>query len=88
MPIGFVYIIQSQKSGAYYIGSSVDPKRRLQEHNQGETKSTRNKGPWKIVLTQECVDIVTARKIELKLKKMKRRDYLEKIIQEGLIRVL
>jgi putative endonuclease len=84
---GFVYILRSQSSGRYYIGSSIDPQRRLIEHNNGETKSIRNKGPWKIVLQQDYPDIVTAKRVELKLKSLKRRDYLDKIIESKKITI-
>jgi len=35
--------------GSYYIGYSVDLDLRLQRHNEGWTKSTESKIPWKLV---------------------------------------
>ena len=87
MEIGFVYIIKSLKSDTYYIGSSKDPEKRLIEHNNGKTVSTKHKGPWKLVLTQSYPTILKARQIELKLKKLKRRDYIEKIVEEKIIKI-
>ncbi len=84
---GFVYILQSRKSGQYYIGSTMDTQKRLHEHNSGTTISTRNKGPWTIVFQQQYPSIPQARKIEQLLKKMKRRDYLEKIIRDQVIKM-
>jgi putative endonuclease len=47
------YILESEKSGGWYIGHSNDPERRILEHNSGHTKSTKNKGPW--ILTQKTI---------------------------------
>jgi putative endonuclease len=49
----YVYIIQSEKSGRYYTGFTDDLERRLNEHNNGENPSTRNKGPWELVYSEE-----------------------------------
>jgi putative endonuclease len=47
-----VYIIQSLKDGSYYIGYAADPDLRLQRHNDGWTKSTKSKIPWRLVYTE------------------------------------
>ena len=41
-----VYIIQSQKDGSYYVGSTQDLKERIGRHNQGRSTYTRSKCPW------------------------------------------
>lgn len=43
----YVYVLKSPKQ--FYIGSSSDLKRRFTEHQEGRSKSTKNRGPWKIV---------------------------------------
>jgi predicted GIY-YIG superfamily endonuclease len=45
----YVYILQSLKDGSRYIGVTQDLRNRLAEHNAGETKSNKNKAPYKIV---------------------------------------
>lgn len=45
----FVYILQSSKSGRFYVGHSSHPELRLIDHNAGKVVATRNKGPWTIV---------------------------------------
>ncbi len=84
---GFVYIIQSIKLKIYYIGSSTNPEHRLKEHNTGRVKATKDKGPWILRFTQAYPTIKESRQIEYKLKKLKRRDYIEKIIRDGYIRL-
>jgi putative endonuclease len=85
--IGYVYILQSEKNNRYYIGSTVHLQRRVDEHNAGETKATRNLRPWKLVFAQEYTDLSLARKIEYMLKKFKSRIILEKIIADGVIKL-
>ncbi len=81
---GWVYIIKSQRNGRYYIGSSKDPIRRLNEfHNQGKVKATKYLIPWKLVFSQKYFNIVDARKVEYKFKKFKSKVLLEKIISFG-----
>ncbi|HEY4521379.1 MAG TPA: GIY-YIG nuclease family protein [Candidatus Paceibacterota bacterium] len=44
----YVYILVSQRDASKYISLTQDLKKRLREHNQGETKSNKNKAPYKI----------------------------------------
>lgn len=81
---GFIYILKSDKTGKYYIGSSDNPERRLEtQHNIGFVRSTRSGIPWKLVFKQEYIDLQTARKVEYKIKKLKSRIIIEKIITEN-----
>ena len=49
MPV--VYILQSESTQKFYIGSGADGFVRLVEHQRGQTISTRNRGPWVLVYT-------------------------------------
>ncbi len=84
----YVYILESERNGKYYIGSTVDVDRRLNEHNSGKHHTGKRLAPFRIVFKQEFVDIATARKTENRLKKYKRRDFLEKIIKDGEFRAI
>jgi len=44
----YVYIIRSIESSYQYIGSTNNVKKRLDEHNSGETKSTKPYIPFKL----------------------------------------
>jgi predicted GIY-YIG superfamily endonuclease len=44
----YVYILESLKDKSRYIGTTLDLKNRLTEHNNGETKSNKPKLPYKI----------------------------------------
>ncbi len=65
----YVYVIQSEKDGSTYIGYTEDLVRRIQEHNQGKTKSIKHKIPYKLIHTEEFNSKTEARKRELKLKR-------------------
>jgi len=45
----YVYIIKSKKDQSIYMGYTNDLRRRLQEHNNQENRSTKNKTPWKLI---------------------------------------
>lgn len=45
----YVYILQSQKNKKLYIGQTSDLKSRLEEHNRGETKTTKSYIPYELI---------------------------------------
>lgn len=49
----FLYILQSEKTKRFYIGSCVDVQRRLIQHNRGGTPSTKPYRPWKIIYVEQ-----------------------------------
>jgi len=65
-----VYVIQNAQ-GRFYIGMSEDPMQRLEQHNSGVSKWTKDKGPWVLKWTSEAMSITDARKLENLLKKQK-----------------
>jgi putative endonuclease len=84
-----VYILQSEKSGRLYIGYTKDIARRKEEHNSGQTTSTRNKGPWKILYTKAVDSKDMAIILEKKLKSWKNKKRVlswikrEKLTKDG-----
>ena len=76
----FVYILQSEINGRFYIGYSDFPERRLVEHNSGKVKSTRPYRPWKKVYQESLSTEIAAINRERELKSKKSRNYLEWLI--------
>lgn len=72
----YVYILQSLKDKRFYIGCTVDLKKRLIDHNCGKNKSTRYRRPFKLVYHEEFNDKHLAFKREFFLKSPK--GFLEK----------
>ena len=76
----YTYILQSEKSGRYYIGHAEDIDKRLERHNTGKVTATRNKGPWVIKYYEEYETKTLANSRELYIKSMKSRVFIEKLI--------
>src|ERR1017187_491568 len=72
----YVYVLRSVNDGWYYVGCSVDPQRRLIEHNSGESKSTRSRRPYELAYTEQFPDLSAARKREQEIKRKKSRQYI------------
>lgn len=85
--MAFVYILQSKKDGRFYIGSTIDLEKRLRHHKGGFTHSTKRFGELELLFSQEYPTISDARKIEKKLKSLKRKDYIEKIVKDSFIKM-
>ena len=78
----YVYILFSKKFEVYYKGETVDPYKRLEEHNQNLSKYTAGKGPWTLVYLEEMSNRTEALKREKSLKRQNRK-YLEWFIQQS-----
>jgi len=79
---GYVYILKSLKNNRFYIGSTINIKNRLQEHNSGNSVYTSFSLPFELVFKQEFETIKVARQIEYKLKQLKNREIIESIINK------
>ncbi|HVZ58202.1 MAG TPA: GIY-YIG nuclease family protein [Patescibacteria group bacterium] len=84
----FVYILQSLNNSRYYIGSTTNLARRLEEHNAGKSTYTSLTKPFILVFNQEFSSLTQARKIEMKLKSFKSKKILESIIKDGYIKTI
>jgi putative endonuclease len=76
----FVYIIQSKKDGSYYIGQCDDLDCRLSKHNDGFSKYSSSKRPWKLVYFELYTSRSEAILREKVLKAKKSRKFLEYLI--------
>ncbi len=77
----YVYIIQSQKDGTLYKGSTEDYVQRLADHNAGLSTYTSTKLPWQLVYVEEHP---TKREALIREKKLKRcdSDYLRWLVTQ------
>ena len=66
-----VYVLQNIR-GSFYIGFSGNVPARVEQHNAGVTRSTCNKGPWRLVWQSEALGVVEARMLERELERQKR----------------
>jgi len=80
-----VYILYSEKINKFYIGSSSNIESRFEFHNSSLNRIWTKRGqPWKLKRTIDCKDNSEALKLELKIKRMKSRKYIEEIVKNGI----
>ena len=79
--MSFVYILKSSKNGRYYIGFTENVEKRLIYHNTRQVLSTRSYAPYELAFKKKFNSTYAAREAEQKLKKLKRKDYLDKIVK-------
>jgi putative endonuclease len=79
----FVYILQSLKTGRYYIGSTNNVERRISEHNGGKTKSLRSHRPLELKFCKSFDIKQKAIDMEIKIKKLKSREIITRIVSDG-----
>jgi len=75
-----IYILQSQRTQRFYIGSAMDVLARLAEHQRGQTPSTRGRGPWTLVYREEFDSLRAARQREKQLKSWKSHRSIQELI--------
>jgi putative endonuclease len=63
----YVYVIRNL-SGRHYVGITKDVCKRLKEHNEGKTKTTKAYRPWTFIYIEATSNYVEARKREKYLK--------------------
>ena len=78
----YVYFLEGEISGRYYIGTTNNVKRRLEEHNSGVVKSTAPYKPWKLIRIEKYADIAEATKREHFLKNKHSRRIIEIIVAD------
>ena len=63
-----MYVLKSELHFRFYVGLCSDIDRRLKEHNNGKTKSTKFWKPWSVFLIEEYPNRTEARQREKYLK--------------------
>jgi putative endonuclease len=65
------YVLKSQSTGKFYVGSALDLNRRLSEHQRGHSPYTKNRGPWVLVHSERYKTLAEARQREHQIKSWK-----------------
>ncbi|HLE49326.1 MAG TPA: GIY-YIG nuclease family protein [Patescibacteria group bacterium] len=76
----YCYVLRSLKDNYLYIGISNNPFKRLDEHNNGKTKSTKSRVPFKIIHIEIFYNRINARKFEKYLKSGIGREIIKELI--------
>ncbi|NQU55100.1 MAG: GIY-YIG nuclease family protein [Bacteroidetes bacterium] len=80
----YIYILKSEKDGQFYTGYTKDLKNRLNQHNNGKVKSTKNRIPLKLVYFEGCLNQQDATHREKYLKTSWGKRYIKNRIKDYL----
>ncbi len=83
----YVYVLLSHKDKKFYTGFTNDLKKRLVEHNEGITKSTRYRKPLELVYFEGCKNRKDAMHRENYLKTTYGKRYIRNRIKNDLMRI-
>jgi len=79
-----LYILQSESTGRFYVGSTNDLARRLKEHQRGHSLATRARGPWRLVHQESFPSLAEARRREWEIKQWKSSRMIASLFSERL----
>ena len=79
----WVYILQSESTGRFYVGHTHDLADRLRRHNEGRTEANKGRGPWRLVHREEFPTREAAATREQAIKRRKSRAYIESLCASG-----
>lgn len=82
----YVYVLISLNDQKLYIGTTSDIKKRLERHNSGFVKSTKNRVPFKLLYLETYTELSDAKRREEYLKGGKGHNELKIQIQDALIK--
>ena len=78
----YLYVLQNKETDRYYIGSTNNLERRLKEHQNGKTRTTRILKTNELVYFEEYQIEKEARDREKKLKSYKSKKYIKWLISQ------
>lgn len=74
----YVYVLQSETDSGLYIGMTSNLRRRFEEHQSGESLSTKGRRPWKVIYYEAYLEMQDAMGREEFLKSGSGRRFLDK----------
>ena len=80
IPVYYLYILQSESTGRFYIGQTQDVSERLAYHNANYSKSLKNRGPWRLVYTEQYKTRSEVMRRERQLKSWKDHRMIAKLL--------
>ncbi len=74
-----VYVLVSKTTGMRYVGQTSNLPQRLVAHNNGDSRYTKNRGPWKLIYSERYTTRTEAIIREKYLKTGKGREFLSSL---------
>ena len=82
----YVYVLQSEYDSGLYIGMTADLRRRFEQHQCGESQSTKSRRPWTLIYYEAYLDRSDAEGREVFLKSGGGRRFLNKQLRNHFAR--
>ncbi len=79
----YVYVLKSLRDGKKYTGSTINLRRRIEEHNAGKVRSTKSRLPLVLFGYQKCSSLKEAAHYEKRYKRS--HDLVKRMIKSGKI---
>ena len=76
----YLYILKSEKDGRFYTGVTNNLERRITEHNKGNSKYYKTRGPFQLVYFEEYSTRSEAMKREYHLKSLEGGSLKKKLV--------
>ncbi|MBI5872846.1 MAG: GIY-YIG nuclease family protein [Candidatus Omnitrophica bacterium] len=76
----YVYVLENNL-GKHYMGSCKELEKRVRRHNQNSVRSTKNKGPFKVIHKEEYFTKTEARKREFQIKSYRGNSKFKRLIE-------
>jgi len=76
----FLYILQSEQTGRFYVGQTQNLGKRLAYHNSNYSLALKNRGPWKLIYTEQFKTRAGAMRRERQIKSWKDRELVERLV--------
>jgi len=73
----YLYILYSSSLGKFYVGSTDNVERRIDQHNSGRSTFTSKGIPWKFITKIECENRSEAMGLKIQIKKRGIKRYLQ-----------
>lgn len=83
MSFYYTYVMQN-KAGLQYTGYTHDLRKRFQQHQQGESRWTKGRGPFTLIYYEACISEDDAKARELFLKSGRGKNFLKKRLKRFL----
>ena len=75
-----LYILQSEATDRFYVGQTKDLQKRFAYHNANYSRSLKNRGPWRLVYTEEYATRSLAAGRERQIKSWKDRRMIQELV--------
>jgi putative endonuclease len=82
--VHYVYVLRSRKDSQFYVGYTADLRRRIEEHGNGEVRSTQDRRPLQLVYYEACCSQGDAIRREKYLKTAWGKRYIKGRLQDYL----